>query len=77
MKNPARLNIIVKKILIIILFSSIPEARYEKNIIKNSISSSPPEKTYGKGRNLSPGGSLRMSPGTRIMHKFLPVGTAS
>lgn len=34
---PARLNMIVKKSLIIILFSSIPEARYEINIIKNSI----------------------------------------
>lgn len=50
---PERLNIIVKKILIIILFSITPEARYEINIIKNSIKKSPPEKTYGKGKNLS------------------------
>lgn len=57
---------IVKKILIIILFSIIPEARYKINIIKNSIEPSPPEKTYGKGRNLSLGGSLCISPGTRI-----------
>lgn len=45
---PARLNIIVKKILIIILFSITPEARYEINIIKNSTESSPPEKLTGK-----------------------------
>lgn len=45
---PARLNIIVKKILIIILFSITPEARYEINIIKNSIKKSPPEKLTGK-----------------------------
>ena len=45
---PARLNITVKKNLIIILFSSIPEARYEINIIKNSIESSPSEKLTGK-----------------------------
>ena len=47
---PERLNIIVKKILIIILFSIIPEARYEKNIIKNSTESSPPEKLTGKAK---------------------------
>lgn len=74
---PARLNITVKKILIIMLFSIIPEARYEINIIKNSIEPSPPEKTYGKGRNLSLGGSLRTFSGTRIVRKFLPAGTAS
>ena len=45
---PARLNITVKKILIIILFSITPEARYETNIIKNSIKKSPPEKLTGK-----------------------------
>lgn len=48
--NPARLNIIVKKILIIMLFSIIPEARYEINIIKNSIETSPPEKLTGKAK---------------------------
>jgi hypothetical protein len=63
---PARLNITVKKNLIIILFSSIPEARYEINIIKNSIESSPSEKLTGKAKNLSLSGSLRISPGTRI-----------
>lgn len=62
---PARLNIIVKKILIIILFSITPEARYEINIIKNSTESSPPEKLTGKAKNLSLSGSLRISPGAR------------
>ena len=45
---PARLNIIVKKILIIILFSTIPEARYEINIIKNSIKNLLLKKLTGK-----------------------------
>ena len=45
---------IVKKSLIIILFSSIPETRYEINIIKNSTKPSPPEKTYGKGKKPFP-----------------------
>lgn len=67
---PARLNITVKKILIIILFSSIPETRYEINIIKNSIEPSPPEKLTGKAKNLSLSGSLRISPGTRIYASF-------
>ena len=47
---PARLNMIVKKILIIMLFSIIPEARYEINIIKNSTKPSPPEKLMGKAK---------------------------
>lgn len=45
---PARLNITVKKILIIILFSIIPEARYEINIIKNSIKNLLLKKLTGK-----------------------------
>lgn len=73
---PARLNIIVKKILIIILFSITPEARYEINIIKNSIKKSPPEKNYGKGKNLSLYGASVHLPIPKNVRKFLPARTA-
>lgn len=72
---PARLNIIVKKILIIILFSITPEARYEINIIKNSIKKSPPEKLTGKAKTF-PSAKPPYIPRCKDIRKFLPAGTA-
>lgn len=72
---PARLNIIVKKILISILFSIIPEARYEINIIKNSIKNLL-LKNLRERQKPSPLRSIRTSPGTENVRKILPDRTA-